>query len=158
MATSGKDKRWFDEEDFTPEHDEMMLDLMETWRNYLELYSPTDIKEYDTFKFVGEPCLEGYPPVYPDGIIYRIREVGHVTPHIVFEIKPKINSFGAILRQLRIYEERVNSLTRVDYGQRFTYRADESRGYTVPVLLITKDHRYDDQFRRQGIMVEGPDV
>lgn len=67
---SRKNSRWPDEEDFTSEHDEMMIHLM---RNYKELLTPllkTENKvDYSFSDLDAEPCLSGYPPLYPDALV-----------------------------------------------------------------------------------------
>ena len=61
-----------DEDDFTSEHDRIFLYLLEYWRDSVhELLSESDAKKWHIWEgeIVGEPRLEGYPPVFPDAIV-----------------------------------------------------------------------------------------
>ena len=60
-----------------------------------------------------EPVLNGYPPVYPDCILYIKHEhrdhVEHVIRNVVIEIKSHIDSFEPVMRQMQIYRSRLPS-------------------------------------------------
>lgn len=58
---------------------------------------------------------------------------------IAFEIKPRITSFGAVMRQVQIYRERLN------------------QGHGGRVGIISNDRRFDEQFEQQGFPVLHPD-
>lgn len=194
------EKRWFDDEDFTPKHDELMIWLMENWkvavRYMLNQENDSLNKEFDIEenKFLGEPEIKGYPSVYPDAIVsfnlskhhdgalikvvddenrkiifkcpicsntstsdfsrnesefqkaknfqhtytwlenYKCKKENSID--VLFEIKPKINSFGSVLRQIKIYQ---------------------TRGYKK-VILITNDNRFDKFFNEQNITVFHPNA
>ena len=55
---------------------------------------------------------------------------------IIFEIKPTIQSFGRVLRQLKLYK---------------------SRARDSDIVLITNDKRYDAPFKSQDITVVHPE-
>ena len=64
-----KSKVYPDEDNFTSEHDDTFLSLLERWREYVRTLSP-DLSRWALAdgKIVGEPRLDGYPPVFPDAI------------------------------------------------------------------------------------------
>lgn len=145
MATSSNNKRWFDDEDFTPEHDEMMLDLMENWRVYLNVALRKagfdEVEIYGTIEC--EIGLGEYPTVYPDAISRDAEAKRQNREHservmAIFEIKPKVHSFGSTLRQIKLYEQKA----RV--------------GRMAFPILITNDDRYDRHFVDQGVQVIHP--
>ena len=172
--------RWFDQSDFTPEHDKIFLELMDEeslkyWINIILSRKKLDMCEIKIINISGEPALSGYPDVFPDiiitgklvmnhmndNIISKIDESGYPTINykcskckreanirydkyttqidtpeeknkyeiwkklhyredmrwnnecpcdsikILIEIKPKIDSIGSILRQIKIYQQRM---------------------------------------------------
>lgn len=200
-----KQDRWFDQADFTPEHDKMMLWLMKKWKAVVLTVAaplvgiPNDRSIELSGHFRGEPILNGYPPVFPDGIAtgrltydHRDRPIRRVedyrgaywrcgyphcpetctTPHdaatvsqgselfwryccrgprliAILEIKPRIDSFGSVLRQLNLYRARC--------CDRKTNPSLYSENTTLLPILITPDRRYDEAFREQGVNVVHPD-
>jgi hypothetical protein len=183
-----RDKKWFDEDDFTPEHDAMMFELMRDWREYI---NSLQLSYNDEPLFIGDGELEGEPSlhgkfggtvVYPDAIAdlgvylyhpgylrrmcyirdkmveaiederYRCSKCHVITYkdkkcwinqryNFIFEIKPQVHSFGSVLRQLKIYEE----------------RGSYNTVWVKPVvILVTNDRRYDEFFKDQHIYVVHP--
>ena len=65
-------KLYPDEDDFTSEHDRIFLYLLEYWRDAVhELLNDADTKKWHIWEgnIIGEPRLDGYPPVFPDAIV-----------------------------------------------------------------------------------------
>jgi hypothetical protein len=154
-----KEKRWFDDEDFTPEHDRLMIDLMTNYKEILERAFLKESSIEDRWEIFGEPSLDGYPPIYPDAIIQLIRTIedpndcGLVfSPHYQFiiEIKPKIDSFGSVLRQIQMYRDRIKNLP---YLTKFSRSMFPGRSVMV---LFTPDTRFDSLFQQQKIEVIHP--
>lgn len=206
IDSTTKSKRWFDEDDFTPQHDSIMISVMEGWKQYLSnLYGQKYGAERLNLdgKLFGEPELKGFPPVYPDAVAicdlrighslelselevvrrdwnsYQRRALYHKAPefpddckvwckclcggylddefichkerkYAILEIKPKIESFGATLRQLKIYEDRKDQIRSWLDGFIIGSRID------VDIILVTKDHRYDALFAEQSILIADP--
>ncbi len=73
-------QRFFDEEDFTPTHDGIFLSLLKG-----DVWKPLVVRTVSLFEdarvakggIVGEPPLEGYPPVFPDAIAKFTLERDH---------------------------------------------------------------------------------
>ena len=162
--------RWFDQADFTSEHDRLFERLLVAWKRLVPKPLPgvTIVGEIR-----GEPSLAGYPPIYPDAIAYGHFECDHRDAGIdwkangglclqcrafvrefprtemcragdfkvVFEIKPKIDSLGSVMRQLQMYRDRAELKIYNGLGH---------------VILITSDSRFDDSFENQGFIVVHP--
>jgi hypothetical protein len=91
-----------------------------------------------------------------------VGEVGATLAHhkgpkfyIVFEIKPKIDSVGKVLRQLQEYRTRTKPSDQRVYS-------DVEGDLNIPeylhqVVLITSDRRYDGVFSGQGFQVFHPE-
>jgi hypothetical protein len=78
---------------------------------------------------------ENCPSCESDDIVKYPREHPHHYSRYFIEIKPKIENFGATLRQLKLY---------ISYGY-------EDRAY-----IFTGDLRYQEEFENQGIKVISP--
>lgn len=61
-------KNWIDQQDFTPEHDKLMCALLDNWKVLAMSRKPEAWVTKVDGKIIGEPSLEGYPPVFPDAI------------------------------------------------------------------------------------------
>jgi hypothetical protein len=174
-------KRFFDDEDFTSEHDSINIWAIQNWKEIIKFIGK-GINNIEG-KYEAEPVLEGYPPIFPDGIIIgkcwgekeyddnrcnnckrssrdcsesiesRRKECERLSLAeyfvIIIEIKPNIESFGKVLRQMNLYRERVRNRKHLDgYG----------RDRRIITVLISNDNRYDDVFRSQGIVVYHPPI
>ena len=138
--------RWFDQADFTSVHDQLFEQLLRCWKNLIPMLPRGATVHGD---ILGEPSLDGYPPIFPDAIARGLIELEGVKYDdgnfgkafkIVYEIKPEIDSLGSVMRQLQLYRERADlkHYTLGDRGQ---------------VVLITPDDRFDESFRAQGFVV-----
>lgn len=154
MIKMAKEKRWFDDEDFTPEHDKLMIEIMTNGPKYLHEYVPEYITAESLkvqWSIKGEPCLEGYPPIYPDAIVCLLLHNKYydklVIEHTyVIEIKPRIDSFGSVLRQVQLYRSRM-----MDKRNRHWVSSEQ-----MTMVLFTPDTRYDSLFKQQNIEVIHP--
>ena len=73
-------------------------------------------KLLQTPKFDLEPVLKGYPPVYPDCILYLDSD-----KKLVIEIKSHIHSFEPVLRQIQIYKSRMeNAIFMLIYPEKYS--------------------------------------
>lgn len=245
MNQEGKNAtRFFDEEDFTSDHDKVFLELLDKWQELLHRVPGVPVfTGIADGEIVGEPVAKGYPPVFPDALAsgkfvndhtkipvrvtfitgtgtsmegyptgngygrgkrvvqfgcagegcqrgsyeefesepfsswsaspeqkadYETRNAAALvkweqeqtqsskfwtTPcpgrefTAIFEIKPKVDSFGRVLRQLQLYRTRYEQErdTKMGYERRY--------GEWFRVILVTPDHRYDEQFLSQGFPV-----
>ena len=203
--------RFFDDGDFTSEHDAMDIALVVGgWVEIVEqLFGVDEITWYEG-AYNAEPPLEGYPTVYPDAIITKLKQItdhkgvpvrtkrdgvysgsysvecsvcrcwmdsesmpqhwddikysddGYsekkkqreaewvaglasrlvekpcvkAMPAVCVEIKPEVDSFGKVLRQLNIYRSRMDSESRI--------------------VLVTHDTRYDEPFKKQRVDIYHP--
>ncbi|MDE1768524.1 MAG: hypothetical protein KGH64_03255 [Candidatus Micrarchaeota archaeon] len=143
-------KRWFDNGDLNAKHDEIALWVSQDPSHAL---SPA-IKHIageltgsyivgSAIKYKEEPCLKGYPDVFPDGIL----TLTLMSPHndsdffqrdFVVEYKAIIN-YGETLRQINIYRSRTE------------------RKWKNIAILVTPDTRFDAAFERNNIVVIHPD-
>ena len=154
----------------TPKHDAMVLWLMDK-DNYINYFDfPKKIKDV---KVIGRHGLEWYTNVCLDKIIskselpvmssktflagyidlaiignYLINGSECKTPYFysvyhMIEIKPRIDSFGAVLRQINSYKQ-------------FRSNQHIKNGYDAGYYLFTLDSRFDNQFESQGIKVLHP--
>ena len=140
----------------TPKHDAMVLWLMDVDHLYGDLnfveHIPQTIQTPRTKKemeIVSEK-LESELPImssstfiagYVDVAVlvkYKGFGLNNTTAHLI-EVKPTIDSFGAVLRQIKSYRK---------FGQR-SFRH-------VKCYLFTLDDRFDAQFKSQGIIVLHP--
>ena len=135
----------------TPKHDAMVLWLMDkdNYSQYLNfknvimvgsdeyslaktsvlsevpiMSSPTFIAGYADLKITGRYVCASMP--YKD-----------VLRNHIIEVKPKIESFGAVLRQVNSYKKFMNNVNNHYY-------------------IFTLDSRFDSQFESQGIKVLHP--
>jgi hypothetical protein len=230
--------RWFDQADFDSTHDGIFANLLDHWRRIVPAYKGHVPYPIVHGEIMGEPALDGYPPVFPDAIAHGwyaadhrdskvgvrfnhyankhqaycraccpdggsvgdTRDIsadeleailgapeprrGYVSPHVdgwqekdavlleeykvaaahyqhllssrlpqwatdqrwgvectakrfhvVFEIKPKIDSLGSVMRQLNLYGQRAKA---------------------THVVLIPSDSRFNRQFTEQGYYVSDP--
>lgn len=114
-----------DEQLATPKHDEMTISLLNL--EYISKLLNDEISE--VFSEVpissGNHFIVGYWDIVARGNCHYYN----------IEVKPTINSFGKVLRQLK------------------TYRFYQS--YTEPILYTT-DTKFDKEFESQGIIVIHP--
>jgi hypothetical protein len=159
-----------DEQLKTPEHDEMLLWLLnkdnlknliiskdreaEKWDwEHVKIHAEEYIVSNTGFR-VGAPDIIFVVPRYicnncnsthknmancpscesDDVVRYPVEHQQHYSRYFI-EIKPKIENFGATLRQLKLY---------ISYGY-------EERAY-----LFTRDLRYKEEFESQGIKIITP--
>ena len=154
----------------TPKHDAMVLWLMDK-NNYINYFDfPKKIKEV---KVIERHGIEWYTDVCLDKIIskselpimssktflagyidlaiignYLINDSECKTPYFysvyhMIEIKPRIDSFGAVLRQINSYKQ-------------FRSNQHIKNCYDAGYYLFTLDSRFDNQFESQGIKVLHP--
>ena len=133
----------------TPKHDAMVLWLMDK-DNYSQClnidnvikigenkYSLTDTKVLSEVPIMSSPTfIAGYADLKITGR-YHDRYGDLLKSHHVIEVKPKIESFGAVLRQINSYKKFINNRHTQYY-------------------IFTLDSRFDSQFENQGIKVLHP--
>ena len=133
----------------TPKHDAMVLWLMDkdNYSQYLsfdnvikpgETYSLADISVLSEVPIMSSPTfIAGYADLKITG--KYVSEIGGYRYFInhVIEVKPKIESFGAVLRQINSYKKFMNNVDNHYY-------------------IFTLDSRFDSQFESQGIKVLHP--
>ena len=92
-------------------------------------------------KYKLEPVLKGYPPVYPDCILFIEEERTGDIINVVIEIKSFIDNFEPVMRQMQIYRSRF-----------------ESSSAFFMLIYPEKYSKYDAVFKSQGIeIVHCPD-
>ena len=133
----------------TPKHDAMVLWLMDK-DNYSQYFNFKNVimagrMEYSLAqtKVLSEVPIMSSPTFIAGYADLKITEIyvcklNHDYIHInhVIEVKPKIESFGAVLRQVNSYKRFMNN---GDY-----------------YYIFTLDSRFDSQFESQGIKVLHP--
>ena len=133
----------------TPKHDAMVLWLMDkdNYSQYLsfdnvikpgETYSLKDISVLSEVPIMSSPTfIAGYVDLKITG--KYVSEIGGYRYFInhVIEVKPKIESFGAVLRQVNSYKK---------------FMKNQDNQY----YIFTLDSRFDSQFESQGIKVLHP--
>ena len=133
----------------TPKHDAMVLWLMDkdNYSQYLsfdnvikpgETYSLKDISVLSEVPIMSSPTfIAGYADLKITG--KYVSEIGGYRYFInhVIEVKPKIESFGAVLRQVNSYKK---------------FMKNQDNQY----YIFTLDSRFDSQFESQGIKVLHP--
>lgn len=131
-------KRWFDQEDFVPEHDEMMIWLLD-YKDKLFVYLYGD----DSYlEIEQEPVLDGYPPVYPDAIAKVFNTLTKkLAGYLIIEIKPKIDSYGSVTRQFSLYRKRFSEMFPRE---------------KFDCAIITEDNRFDKYFSGNNIYIFHP--
>ena len=133
----------------TPKHDAMVLWLMDkdNYSQYLsfdnvikpgETYSLADISVLSEVPIMSSPTfIAGYADLKITGkYVSEIRGYRYFINHVI-EVKPKIESFGAVLRQINSYKKFMNNANNQYY-------------------IFTLDSRFDSQFESQGIKVLHP--
>ena len=133
----------------TPKHDAMVLWLMDkdNYSQYLsfdnvikpgETYSLKDISVLSEVPIMSSPTfIAGYADLKITG--KYVSEIGgyrYLINHVI-EVKPKIESFGAVLRQVNSYKK---------------FMKNQDNQY----YIFTLDSRFDSQFESQGIKVLHP--
>ena len=135
----------------TPKHDAMVLWLMDkdNYSQYLSFdnvvkscdrkYSLAETRVLSEVPIMSSPTfIAGYADLKITGryecefVTYRDMFINHV-----IEVKPKIESFGAVLRQINSYKKFMNNVNNKYY-------------------IFTLDSRFDSQFESQGIKVLHP--
>ena len=154
----------------TPKHDAMVLWLMDK-NNYINYFDFP--KKIEDVKVTDRNGLDWYTNVCLDKIIskselpimssktflagyidlaiignYPINDSECETPYFysvyhMIEIKPRIDSFGAVLRQINSYKQ-------------FRSNQHIKNYYDAGYYLFTLDSRFDNQFESQGIKVLHP--
>lgn len=130
----------------TPKHDELVLSLLNEEKIRLLLNIPDDGEH--PIKILSEyPIGKGFIIGYWDVLVLTSFHTEFQISGVGIEIKPTIDSFGKVLRQLNTYR---NSITYFKPYDRY-----------VPVeirviYLYTPDVRFKDAFESQGIRVVSP--
>ena len=133
----------------TPKHDAMVLWLMDK-DNYYQCLNFNNAlkvgeKEYSLVKTIvssevpimsSSTFIAGYADLKITGI-YTFGKYDSIPINHVIEVKPKIESFGAVLRQVNSYKKFINNSNNHYY-------------------IFTLDSRFDSQFESQGIKVLHP--
>ena len=134
----------------TPKHDAMVLWLMSHWQEFIS-FDKTFTNRFREYPF-SDASIKSEMPVYSSKTFLAgyidlsiigeyVRENFH--PQYVIhniEVKPYIDSFGAVLRQLNSYKS--------FFG--------DTRTRTVKYYIFTLDNRFDAHFESQGIEVLHP--
>ena len=132
----------------TPKHDAMVLWLMDkdNYSQYLsfdnvikrgETYSLKDISVLSEVPIMSSPTfIAGYADLKITGKYVSEMGYRYFINHVI-EVKPKIESFGAVLRQVNSYKKFMNNVDNQYY-------------------IFTLDSRFDSQFDSQGIKVLHP--
>lgn len=133
---------WRDDkpEDADTWHD-FVVDTEYIIRGYYDKTTPLELKLVDFMTNAGiyygpQNDLESW--VLRDKYFHKLK---HRRMSFLIEVKPYIDSFGAVLRQIKSYKEFVRRNHRSDYDFYF---------------LFTFDDRFDNQFESQGITVLHP--
>jgi len=138
----------------TPEHDKLICLLLNE-----EYMQKIILKEYPCMKVEEGDCwfIESEVPIkneynnfiigYWDIILtyenkYNIHDDRSYSAKIFIEVKPKIDSFGSVLRQIKTYKE--------------FYSKNDIKKYCMTVILFTPDTRFDKEFESQRIKVVHP--
>ena len=134
----------------TPKHDAMVLWLMDkdnyslylNFKNVImvgsDKYSLAETSVLSEVPIMSSPTfIAGYADLKITG--KYVSEIGGYRYFInhVIEVKPKIESFGAVLRQVNSYKKFMNNANNQYY-------------------IFTLDSRFDSQFESQGIKVLHP--
>ena len=150
FKTTGKLWALDDKQLKTPKHDAMVLWLMDkdNYSQYLSFddvvkscgikYSLKDISVLSEVPIMSSPTfIAGYADLKITG--KYVSEIGGYRYFInhVIEVKPKIESFGAVLRQVNSYKK---------------FMKNQDNQY----YIFTLDSRFDSQFESQGIKVLHP--
>jgi hypothetical protein len=144
----------------TPEHDALVLWLLDKTNVGKIIHFPDTMQFYrDDYSFVDFEIKSEIPLKsntnfiggYADIILFALYEdsEGYQRQYnVLIEIKPYIGSFGEVLRQIKSYENFVET-TKSYRGQLLN----------VPIshyCLFTLDSRFDAQFENQGITIFHP--
>ena len=166
----------------TPEHDAMICWLMDkengkklglTFEKEFvkessvtkDYYSLKDIKVesevpiYSNVNFTG-----GYPDIiyfgiydvkyrYPEDKSYHNYDSVVKSKNKLIEVKPYIDSFGAVLRQIKTYKKFIEEARSTNYRAPRQYLNNFS---IDEYCIFTLDDRFDKQFESQGIRVLHP--
>ena len=133
----------------TPKHDAMVLWLMDkdNYSQYLSFdnvvkscdrkYSLAETRVLSEVPIMSSPTfIAGYADLKITGrYVDKFKDTIRIN-HVI-EVKPKIESFGAVLRQVNSYKKFINNSN---------YHYD----------IFTLDSRFDSQFESQGIKVLHP--
>lgn len=164
----------------TPKHDAMVLWLMDMDNLSSLIDFPEKMRRYDKYEDIWDEyvweknILKSEYPLYSnknflggyiDILVYGAYRHQHDeydfivnNYYNIIEVKPYIDSFGAVLRQMQSYIRMVES---TDYhGNRLNFNSDADRGYclnrTFNYHIFTLDDRFDAQFKSQMINVLHP--
>lgn len=150
---------WKDKGDFTPGHDEIAIWLYENWTSPVaeiiwKMVGKLEAPIYPD-KLTPEPVLLGNPRLYPDAIaimnVVCRGELFYKIP-VIFEIKPTIDSMGAVMRQIHDYQQRA-------IEDRFFDQFEIHRHHRRPpmMMLVTNTRDFDAIFEDQGIHMVHPE-
>ena len=136
-AKKEKQSHLFVDSDFGSTHDEIMTLLTKTWFEIVKKAKSITPTEHPT-DFQLEPAIGKYHIVFPDaiGITEDTEDRENFHNYYIFEVKPKIDSFGFVLRQLNFY---VKIITETFHERYSRYQLDGS-------FLITPDMRFNELF------------
>lgn len=173
------EKRWFDDEDFTPEHDLMMEWLFNNYKSIIRQRIPPmhmqshryknhsryknhriqiDPKKIDDIYLRMEPGYQGYPTVYPDadclGTFTDLK--GEIDENGEIYKRDNFNLFYWFIFEIKTKITSFGSVLR----QLQIYRSRIVREYDQDLIsmifLITDDERFDELFRNQMIEIIHP--
>jgi hypothetical protein len=155
---------WKDKGDFTPEHDQITLWLDENWQEYLmAIIEDANEKNEWMKQYVFQTLIEpekvfiGNPRLYPDAFTIVELCYGEFPneyrnfQQVIFEIKPTIDSLGAVVRQMNDY-----LLRSSEDRFRKQFSIPKNRFEKTIAVLVTNDNRYDAYLLKHGYFVIHP--
>ncbi len=127
----------------TPEHDRLQVWLLKNWKTVAERFQIK--RAYQLL--LEEPFEERYrPTVFADAVITTgIRDRGYYVA--IFEIKPKIESVGQTIRQIKNY---------ATFLPHFFDQMGNEIEHSLLFLLTEHSSEFDEVFNSQGINVIRP--
>lgn len=146
----------------TPKHDAMILWLMDKENISSLITFPETMKKYRiTYEFQGfmvkseyplysnKNFIGGYIDILTYGVYTAEDEDGTIRKthehYRVIEVKPYIDSFGAVLRQIQTYREMSKAYDYQHFPLNF------NRDNNIEYYVFTLDNRFDPQFESQMI-------
>lgn len=85
------EKRFFDDEDFTKEHDELNIWLLNNWKSVITKVAIQNGQIFDEpweiegGRYDPEPVFQGYPPIFPDGCASGVFSIDHTKEPLIVE-------------------------------------------------------------------------
>ena len=158
MSELRRRDRFEQQSDRDPTHDELHVELLGTWKERIR-----ELPGFPADGILGEGNIAGENllyvrgvngPVFPAAIVRVEVLQGHTkapvklwgSVWVAFEIKTKVDSFGGVLRQLRLYKS----------GRSSAWGRDRDNPRLEAVVLFTPDKRFDTEFIDQGFPVLHP--